>query len=104
MVFTRTGKSTGSNNKTMNSSNSQTQYSDDNTESHEQVSEDPQLKRLTNLKLMYESETESYIEFITSGIDCGEDRVTIEETLLEIKELQEKYDFTIQELFQSTII
>ena len=34
----------------------QTQYSDDKTESHEQVSEDPQLKCLTNLKLMYESE------------------------------------------------
>ena len=82
----------------MISSNSQTQYSDDNTESHEQVSEDPHLKRLTNLKLMYESEIESCIEFITSGIDCGEDSETVEETLLEIKELQEKYELTIQEL------
>ena len=86
-------------NQTMhNQINLQTQYSDDNTESHEQVSEDPQLKRLTNLKLMNESEIESCIEFITSGIDCGEDSETIEETLLEIKELQEKSDFTIQEL------
>ena len=82
----------------MISSNSQTQYSDDNNESHEQVSEDPQLKHLTNLKLMYESEIESCIEFITSGIDCGEDSGTVEVTLLEIKELQEKYEFTIQEL------
>ena len=69
-------------------SNSQTQYSDDNTESQEQVSEDPQLKRLTNLKLIYESEIESCIEFITSGIDCGEDSEIFEETLLEMKELR----------------
>ena len=54
-------------------SNSQTQYWDDNTESHEQVFEDPHLKRLTYLKLMYESEIESCIDFITSGIDCGKD-------------------------------
>ena len=82
----------------MISSNSQTQYSDDSTESDEQVSEDPQLKRLTNLKLIYESEIESCIEFITSGIDCGEDSEIIEETLQEIKELQEKYYFTVREL------
>ena len=98
MVFTSTGKSTGSNNQTMISSNSQTQYSDDNTKSDKQVSEDHQLKRLTNLKLMYESESESCIEFITSGIDCGEDSETVEETILEIKEVQERYEFTIQEL------
>ena len=78
-------------------SNSQTQYSEDNTESHKQVSEDPHLKCLTNLKLMYESEIESCIEFITSGIDCGEDSETVEETLLEIKELEKK-ELTIQEL------
>ena len=47
---------------------------------------------------MYESEIEFCIEFITSGIDCGEDSETVEETLLEIKELQEKYELTIQEL------
>ena len=92
MVFTRTGQSTGSNNQTMISSNSRTEYSDDNTESHEQVSEDRQLKHLTNLKLMYESEIESCIEFFTSGIDCREDSGTVAVTLLEIKELQEKYD------------
>ena len=81
----------------MISSNSQTQNLDDNIESHEQVSEDPHSKHMTNLKLMYESEIESCIEFITSGIDCGENSDTVEEILLEIKEIKEKYDFTIQE-------
>ena len=51
---------------------------------------------------MYEIEIQSCIEFITCGIDCGEDSETVEETLLEIKELQEKYDFTIQELLNKT--
>ena len=101
MVFTRTVISTGSNNRTIISSNSQTQYSDANTENHEQVSEDPHLKRLTNLKIMYESEIELSIEFITSGIDCCEDSETVEETLHEIKELLEKCDFTFQGLLDA---
>ena len=96
MVFTRTVLSTGSNNQTIISSNSQTQYSDANTENNEQVSEDPHLKLLTNLKMMYESEIELSIEFITSGIDCREDPETVKETLHEFKELLEKCDFTIQ--------
>ena len=100
MVFTLTGKTTGNNNQTMISPKLQTQYSDNNTESHEQFSEDPHLKRLTNLKLMYESEIEYCIELNTTSFDCGEDSETVEVTLLEIRELQEKYDFTNQHLLQ----
>ena len=47
---------------------------------------------------MYESELESCIDFITSGIDCGEDPETVEVTLTEIKEFHKKYEFTIQDL------
>ena len=35
---------------------------------------------------------------ITSGTDCGEDSETVEETLIETKELQKKYYIKIQEL------
>ena len=47
--------------------------------------------------MIYESEIEWHIEFFTSGTYCGGDSETVEETLLKIKEIQEKYDFTIQE-------
>ena len=52
---------------------------------------------------MYDSKIESCIEFITSGTDCGEDSETVEETLLEIKELQKKYEFIIQELLDKAL-
>ena len=38
------------------------------------------------------------IEFVVSGINSGEDTETLEETLSEIKELQEKLDNSVQEL------
>ena len=83
MVFTRTEECARGNNQTMISSNSQTDYSEDNTQTQKQVSEGPHLKRLPKLKLMYESEMESYLEFITPRFDCGEDSETVEETLIE---------------------
>ena len=47
---------------------------------------------------MFESEIESCIEFFVSGIDSGEATETLEKTLSEIKELQEKIDNFVQEL------
>ena len=65
---------------------------------NEESSVDPHLKHIKNQKLMFESEIESCIEFVVSGIDSGEDTETLEETLSEIKELQEKLDNSVQEL------
>ena len=62
---------------------------------------DPHLKHRTlikNQKLMFESEIESCTEFVVSGIHYGENTETLEETLSEIKELQEKLDNSVQEL------
>ena len=47
---------------------------------------------------MFESEIESCIEFVVSGIDSEEDFETLEETLSGIKELQEKLNNSLQEL------
>ena len=72
----------------MISAKSQTENSEDNTKSLVQVSEDPHLKCLTNLKLMYKSEIESCIKFLKSGTDCGEDSELLEETLVEIEQFR----------------
>ena len=93
MVLTRTGESTRVKHQ-VNSTNSQTPAMGENKES----SVDPHLKHIKNQKLMFESEIESCIEFVVSGIDSGEDTETLEETLSEIKELQEKLDNSVQEL------
>ena len=47
---------------------------------------------------MFEMEIDSCVDFVVSGIDSGEDTGTLEETLSEIKELQEKLDNSVQEL------
>ena len=83
MVLTRTGKSTRVK-RQVNSTSSQTPAMGENEES----SVDPHLKHIKNQKLMFESEIESCIEFVVSGIDSGEDTETLGETLSEIKELQ----------------
>ena len=93
MVLTRTGKSTRVKHQ-VNSKSSQTPAMGENEES----SVDPHLKHIKNQKLMFESEIESCIEFVVSGIDSEEDTETLEETLSEIKELQEKLDKSVQEL------
>ena len=93
MVLTRTGKSTRVKHQ-VNSTSSQTPAMGKNEES----SVDPHLKHIKNQKLMFESEIEPCIEFVVSGIDSGEDTETLEETLSEIKELQEKLDNSVQEL------
>ena len=59
---------------------------------------DPHLKHIKNQKLMFESKIESCIEFVVSGTYSGEDTETLEETLSEIKELQEKLNKSCQEL------
>ena len=92
MVLTSTGKSTRVKHQ-INSTSSQTLAMGENEES----SVDPHLKHIKNQKLMFESEIESCIEFVVSGIDSGEDTVTLEETLNEIKALQEKLDNSVQE-------
>ena len=93
MVLTRTGKSTRVKHQ-VNSTSSQTRAMRENEES----SVDPHLKHNKNQKLMFESKIESCIEFVVSGIDSSEDTETLEETLSEIKELQEKLDNSVQEL------
>ena len=93
MVVTPTGK-TKRNKHQVSSTRSQTLALGENEES----SADPQLKHIKNQKLMIESEIESYIELVVSGIDSGEDTKTLEGTLSEIKELQEKLDNSVQEL------
>ena len=93
MVLTRTGKSTRVKHQ-VNSTCSQTPTMGENEES----SVDPHLKHIKNQKLMFESKIESCIELVVSGIDSGEDTKTLEETLSEIKELQEKLDNSVQEL------
>ena len=93
MVLTRTGKSTRIKHQ-VNSTSSQTPAMGENEES----SVDPHLEHIKNQKLMFESEIESCIEFVVSGIDFGEDTETLEESLSEIKELQEKLDNSVQEL------
>ena len=93
MVLTPTGK-TKRNKHQVSSTTSQTVALGENKES----SADPQLKHIKNQKLMFESEIESYIELVVSGIDSGEDTETLEGTLSEIKEPQEKLDNSVQEL------
>ena len=60
---------------------------------NEESSVDPHLKHIKN-----QNQIESCIEFVVSGIDSWEDTETLEETLCEIKELQEKLDKSVQEL------
>ena len=93
MVLTRTGKSTRVKHQ-VNSTRSQTVAMDENKES----SVNSHLKHIKNQTLMCESEIESCIEFVVSGIDSGEDTETLEETLSKIKELQEKLDNSVHEL------
>ena len=93
MVLTRTGKSTRVKHQ-VNSTSSQTLAMGEN----EEPPADPHLKHIKTQKLMFESEIESCIEFVVSGIGSGEDTETLEETLGEIKELQEKLDKSVPEL------
>ena len=93
MVLTRTGKKTR-NKHQLNATSSQALALGENEES----SLDPHLKHIKNQNIVLESEIESCIEFVVSGIDSGEDFKTLEETLFEIKELQEKLDNSLQEL------
>ena len=65
---------------------------------NEESSVDPHLKHIKKQKLMFESEIESCIEIFVSRIDSGEDTETLEETMSETKELQEKIDNSVQEL------
>ena len=93
MFLTRTGKSTRVKHQ-VNSTSLQTLAMGAN----EKSSVDPHFKHIKNQKLIIESEIESCIELVVSGIDSREDTETLEETLSEIKELQEKLDNSVQEL------